>query len=149
MDSRDNSFHGSKALSRNGDHEEKKTIDPESAAGRGDHQPNPSGKEKDPVSNDDDEKYKSMKWWQAYLIMTAETVSIGILSLPSVLATVGIVPGVLLIAGLGGVATYTGYTIWQFKMEYLWVSCLLFLFELYVRGRGRGLFNDEKVLISG
>jgi len=50
-------------------------------------------------------KYKTMAWWQAYMIMTAETVSLGILSLPSVLASVGMVPGVILIAGLGLLAT--------------------------------------------
>jgi amino acid permease len=50
--------------------------------------------------------------------MIAETVSLGILSLPSVLSTIGMVPGVLLIAGLGILATYTGYVFWQFKMAY-------------------------------
>ena len=74
---------------------------------------NPFGDEADA-----DVKYKSMKWWKAYMIMTAETVSVGILSLPSVFATVGIVTGVILIAGLGSVALYTGYMIWQFKMVY-------------------------------
>lgn len=51
-------------------------------------------------------------------VMIAETISLGILSLPSVLAAIGIVPGVILIAGLGILATYTGYTIHQFKMAY-------------------------------
>lgn len=41
-------------------------------------------------------KYRTMHWWQAGMIMIAETISLGILSLPSVLATVGIVPYVLL-----------------------------------------------------
>lgn len=63
-------------------------------------------------------KYRTMKWWQASMIMIAETISLGILSLPSVLAAVGMVPGVILIAGLGMLATYTGYTIGQFKMAY-------------------------------
>ena len=49
-------------------------------------------------------------------MLIAETISLGILSLPSVLATIGMVPGVLLIAGLGLIATYTGYVFWQFKM---------------------------------
>jgi hypothetical protein len=48
---------------------------------------------------------------KAYMIMTAETVSLGILSPPSVLATVGIIPGVTPIAGLKMTATYTSYTI--------------------------------------
>jgi hypothetical protein len=67
---------------------------------------------------DSDVKYKSMEWWQAAMIMIAETISLGILSLPSVLARVGMVPGIILIAGLGLLATYTGYTIGQFKMAH-------------------------------
>jgi amino acid permease len=54
--------------------------------------------------------------------MIAETISLGILSLPSVLATVGLVPGFLLILGLGVIATYTGYVIGQFKERYPWVA---------------------------
>lgn len=53
--------------------------------------------------------------------MVAETISLGILSLPSVLATVGMVPGVILILGLGILATYSGYVIGQFRLEYPWV----------------------------
>lgn len=63
-------------------------------------------------------------------VMIAETISLGILSLPSVLATVGLVPGFLLIFGLGVIATYTGYVIGQFKQRYPWVcidTCLLLL----------------------
>jgi hypothetical protein len=54
--------------------------------------------------------------------MIAETISLGILSLPSVLATVGLVPGFLLIFGLGIIATYSGYVIGQFKERYPWVA---------------------------
>ncbi len=45
------------------------------------------------------------------IVMIAETMSLGILSLPSVLAAIGLVPGIILIAGLGILATYTGYVI--------------------------------------
>ena len=41
--------------------------------------------------------------------MIAETISLGILSLPSVLARIGLVPGLSLIVGLGIIATYTGW----------------------------------------
>lgn len=43
--------------------------------------------------------------------MIAETISLGILSLPSVLARIGMAPGIILIVGLGIVATYTGWVI--------------------------------------
>ena len=51
-------------------------------------------------------------------VMVAETVSLGILSLPSTLKAVGIVPGVILMIGLGIIATYTGYVLGQFKLRY-------------------------------
>jgi amino acid permease len=54
--------------------------------------------------------------------MIAETISLGILSLPSVLATVGMVPGAILIIGLGVIATYSGYVIGQFKAAHPWVG---------------------------
>lgn len=37
-------------------------------------------------------KYRTMKWWQTGMVMVAETVSLGILSLPSALATLGLIP---------------------------------------------------------
>lgn len=71
--------------------------------------------------------------------MIAETVSLGILSLPSTLKAVGLVPydpapciarhifnpiltcesrGIVLLVGLGFLATYTGYVLGQFKLAY-------------------------------
>lgn len=50
--------------------------------------------------------------------MIAETISLGILSLPKSVAAMGIVPGVLLILLFGLIATYTGVVIWQFKMKH-------------------------------
>lgn len=43
--------------------------------------------------------------------MIAETISLGILSLPSVLSSIGMIPGAILIVALGIIATYTGYVI--------------------------------------
>lgn len=63
-------------------------------------------------------KYRTMRWWQAAITMIAETISLGILSLPSVLAAIGLVGGLILIIGLGIIATYTGYVIGQFKLAY-------------------------------
>jgi amino acid permease len=93
----------------------------------------------DPFGNEDNNevKYRTLRWWwvddsiwilrepmtdqknrQAALIMIAETISLGILSLPSVLATIGFVPGIILIIGLGLLATYTGYVLGQYKAAY-------------------------------
>jgi hypothetical protein len=50
--------------------------------------------------------------------MIAEIVSNGMLSLPSSLAVVGLVPGLILIIFLGIFATYTSYLLVQFKLRH-------------------------------
>ncbi|KIW86729.1 uncharacterized protein Z519_12642 [Cladophialophora bantiana CBS 173.52] len=85
--------------------------------------------ETDPFGDDHEEgavKYRTLKWWQCSMIMIAETISLGILSLPSVLATIGMVPGAILIVGIGIVATYSGYVIGQFKAAHPWMQAMFF-----------------------
>ena len=50
--------------------------------------------------------------------MIAEIVSNGMLSLPSSLAVVGIVPGVILIVFLGIFGTFTSWLLIQFKLRH-------------------------------
>lgn len=63
-------------------------------------------------------QYKTMTWWQGTIVMVAENISLGILSLPAVLAKVGLVGGLIAILGLGIFSTYSGYVLWQFRMRY-------------------------------
>ncbi|KAK4621524.1 hypothetical protein CLAFUW4_07016 [Fulvia fulva] len=65
----------------------------------------------DPFGDESDSavKYRTLSWWQASIVMIAGTISLGIPSLPSVLAGIGLVPGIILIVALGVMATYTGY----------------------------------------
>lgn len=72
----------------------------------------------------DEIHYKTCKWWQTGMLMIAETISLGILSLPSVLSKVGLVPGIILLLGMGIFATYSGYIMYQFKLEYPWVKSM-------------------------
>ncbi|KAJ5652336.1 hypothetical protein N7507_009762 [Penicillium longicatenatum] len=74
----------------------------------------------DPFGNEEsgEVKYRVMKWWQAGMLMVAENISLGIMSLPSAVATLGIVPALLLILGLSGISWYTGYVFGQFKLRY-------------------------------
>ncbi|KZT21835.1 hypothetical protein NEOLEDRAFT_1171718 [Neolentinus lepideus HHB14362 ss-1] len=65
-----------------------------------------------------DIKYRTMHWWKAAALMLAETVSLGILSIPSVFASLGMVAGCILVVSLGAVATATGYQIGQFKLRH-------------------------------
>lgn len=59
-----------------------------------------------------------MSWPLVSVIMITEIVSNGMLSLPSSLAVVGIVPGVIIIVFLGIFATYTSYLLVQFKLRH-------------------------------
>lgn len=96
-------------------HEEKPTYDEETNTRR------PSRNRNDDPFGDESKnevKYRTMHWWRAAITMIAGTISIGILSLPSVLGTIGIVGGLITLIGLGLVATYTGYVIGQFKLAY-------------------------------
>ena len=63
-------------------------------------------------------KFKSCAWWHVGFLMVAETISLGILSLPAAIAKVGLIPGIISIIGLGILATYSGYVIMQFKLAH-------------------------------
>lgn len=70
------------------------------------------------------------------MIMIAETISLGILSLPSVLAEIGMIGGAILIVSLGIVATYSGYVIGQFKVAHPWVHNMADAFYVLCRPLG-------------
>ncbi|KAJ5183721.1 Amino acid transporter transmembrane [Penicillium capsulatum] len=63
-------------------------------------------------------KYKVLRWWQCGLLMVAETVSLGVLSLPAAIASLGLVPAIIVLIGLGLVASYTGFIMGQMKRKY-------------------------------
>ena len=79
--------------------------------------------------------------------MIAETISLGILSLPSVLASIGIVPGMILILGLGIVATYTGYVIGQFKLAHPFIHNMADAGEVLLGKPGREIFGLAQLLL--
>ncbi|KAI4285585.1 MAG: hypothetical protein L6R35_004632 [Caloplaca aegaea] len=79
-------------------------------------------------------------------VMIAETISLGILSLPSVLAEIGMVGGVILILGLGALATYTGYVIGQFKMAYPQVHNMADAGMIMLGPMGREIFGIAQML---
>ncbi|KAJ5125027.1 uncharacterized protein N7515_008852 [Penicillium bovifimosum] len=99
----------------------------------------------EPFGNEEhaETKYRTLLWWQCGMIMIAETISLGILSLPSAVAVLGLVPAVILIVGLGGVATYTGYVIGQFKLRYPQVHSMGDAGEVLFRPLGIPRFGRE------
>ncbi|CAG8039534.1 unnamed protein product [Penicillium nalgiovense] len=104
--------------------------------------------EDDPFGNEETEevKYRVMQWWQAGMLMVAECISLGILSLPSAVATLGIVPSLILILGLSGISWYTGYIMSQFKQRYTQVHSMGDAGELLMGPFGRELFFFGQLL---
>ncbi|KAL4875257.1 transmembrane amino acid transporter protein-domain-containing protein [Aspergillus karnatakaensis] len=92
-------------------------------------------------------KYKVLSWWQAGFLMVAETVSIGILSLPSVVATLGLVPAIILLIGFGLMSTYTGYTIGQFRWAYPHVQSMADAGEVLAGKFGREFLGMGQLLL--
>ncbi|KAK8035417.1 hypothetical protein PG993_010412 [Apiospora rasikravindrae] len=66
--------------------------------------------------------YRTLEWWQAGIIMIAETISLGILSLPAVIAALGLVPGIILMLIMGILATYSGLVMGEFRQAHPWVQ---------------------------
>ncbi|KAK7428292.1 hypothetical protein QQZ08_005189 [Neonectria magnoliae] len=87
--------------------------------------------------------YKTLTWWQGSIVLIAETVSLGILSLPSVLATVGLVPGIILILVLGVLSTYSGLVLGEFHRAYPSVQNFGDAVELIGRPIGMGRLFQE------
>ncbi|KAK5016690.1 hypothetical protein LTR60_002286, partial [Cryomyces antarcticus] len=103
----------------------------------------------DPFGNEDGAKvqYRTMEWWHVGLLMVAETISLGNLSLPSAVAALGWIPGVILIVGFGLLATYSGYIIGQFKLAYPQVHSFADAGELIAGPIGREILGAGQVLV--
>lgn len=65
-----------------------------------------------------DIKYKRLSWPLVAILMIAEIVSNGMLSLPSAFAAVGMVPGIIITTFLGVFATYTSWLLVKFKLRH-------------------------------
>lgn len=80
--------------------------------------------------------------------MIAESVSLGVLSLPATLAQLGLAPALVLIIGLGLLATYTGYVIGQFHQRYPHIQNLADAGEVLFGPIGREVFGIGQLLFS-
>ncbi|KAL9023568.1 MAG: hypothetical protein Q9196_007123 [Gyalolechia fulgens] len=70
------------------------------------------------IEEDHQIQYKTLTWPLVAVLMIAEIVSNGMLSLPSSLAVVGLVPGLVLIVFLGLFALFTSWLLIKFKMRH-------------------------------
>ncbi|EXJ82093.1 hypothetical protein A1O1_08162 [Capronia coronata CBS 617.96] len=63
-------------------------------------------------------QYRVLGRWKTSFVFIHTEVGIGILSLPSVLKTLGMVPGIIAILGIGALATWTAYLYLLFWRKY-------------------------------
>ncbi|CAK9780990.1 unnamed protein product [Cutaneotrichosporon oleaginosum] len=63
--------------------------------------------------------YRSVSWMGAAALMTKANVGLGVLSIPEVFKQVGLIPGLILILVIQGIATYADYVICTFKLNHL------------------------------
>ncbi|KAB8070416.1 transmembrane amino acid transporter protein-domain-containing protein [Aspergillus leporis] len=80
------------------------------------------------------------------LVMVAESISLGVLSLPAAVATLGLLPAVLLIVVVGIISTYAGYVLGQFKWRYPHVSNMADVGEVLLGPFGRELLSVAQTL---
>lgn len=85
---------------------------------------------------------------QCGLLMVAETMSMGILSLPAAVASIGLAPAIVILVGLGILASYTGYVIGQFKYRYPQVSSISDAGAILLGPIGRELFFAGHMLYT-
>lgn len=75
--------------------------------------------EEDEVLEDEEEEEPPVPWILTSFLIIAGTVSLGVLAMASNIEVLGYVPGLLLVVGLGLLATYTGVLIWEVYMDHL------------------------------
>jgi hypothetical protein len=92
---------------------EKGTIDPEHGSGV------------DYAESPVEENYRTLGRWRACVLLITIEVGIGILSLPSALKTLGLIPGIIAIIGFGSLTTYCGYILVQFYRRYPTITNLV------------------------
>ena len=78
--------------------------------------------------------------------MVAETVSLGVLSLPAAVAGLGLAPAVVILISLGLIASYTGYVIGQFKWRFPHISSMADAGEVLMGRFGRELLFGGQML---
>jgi amino acid permease len=84
--------------------------------------------------NAEGENYKTLGRWRACVVLITIEVGIGVLSLPSALKTLGLIPGIIAILGFGALTTYCGYILLQFYRRYPMITNLVDC-ALYVGGK--------------
>ncbi|KAJ6051414.1 uncharacterized protein N7446_006046 [Penicillium canescens] len=107
------------------------------------------GIDNDPFGNEEmaEVKYRTMKWWHCGMLMIAENISLGILSLPSAVATLGMAPAAIILLFMSGLSWYTGYVIGQFKIRHPHVHSMGDAGEILMGRIGREVLGIGQLLL--
>lgn len=79
--------------------------------------------------------------------MVAETISLGILSLPAAVATLGMAPGLTILIVMGVLASYNGYVIGQLKWRFPFIANMADAGEVIMGKFGRELLGSSQLLL--
>lgn len=79
--------------------------------------------------------------------MVAETISLGILSLPATISKLGLAPGLVVMIGMGILASYNGYVIGQIKWRFPQITSMSDAGEILMGGFGREFFGLIQLLL--
>lgn len=90
-------------------------------------------------AEDGGKNYRILGRWKTALIFINNEVGIGILSLPTALSHLGLIPGLIAIIGLGLLSTYTAYVLVQFWRRYPHCDSVVDVFKV-IGGRKLGGF---------
>jgi len=84
-----------------------------------DFQAVPAGtEEKGNIFDQGGKNYRTLGRWDTVLILFTNQLGLGILSLPSTIKTLGIVPGIIAILGIGALSWYAAYELLQFYRKH-------------------------------
>ncbi|KAF4470755.1 hypothetical protein FALBO_2356 [Fusarium albosuccineum] len=67
---------------------------------------------------DGGKNYRTMGRWDTVLVLLTNQIGLGFLSLPGVLRDLGLIPGIIAVAGVGCLTWYTAYELGQFYHRY-------------------------------
>lgn len=63
-------------------------------------------------------RLRQLGWRGTVVLMMKTQLGLGVLSIPAVFDTVGIVPGVILVCVIGGITTWSDYMVGVFKLKH-------------------------------
>lgn len=67
---------------------------------------------------EDGPNYRAVGWMGTAVLMIKTQVGLGVLGIPFVLSTLGIVPGTICLLGIGIITTWSDYVVGQFKLRH-------------------------------